>query len=221
MQTSQEPSPAQTEQQVYDLLVDGIIEKRLRPGTHLNEVQLARSFDVPRSRIRRVLERLEMENVVQFERNRGAFVCLPTVKEALDVFETRRLLDAAVIRLVCERATAADVAELRAQVGHQADVLHNRLPGSGRVGADFHVLLARITRNEVLHDMMTLLMRRLSLIQSLYERASSVCLVDEHAMLVDLIEARDAAAAMALAEAHIEHIQKALDLSAERAWPHY
>jgi DNA-binding GntR family transcriptional regulator len=204
------------EQLLYDRLIDAIIDKRLRPGQHLNEVQLAAAYHVPRSRIRRVLERLRDESVVEFQLNRGAFVSRPTVKEAIDVFEARRHLDIAIAELVCERATEADVAELRQHVGRQHEVIGNSGAEINRVGADFHDLLAVMSGNDVLSRMLTVLMRRVSLIQSLYERANSICLVHDHEQLIDRIEAGDVAGARAEASKHCDHIEAALDFTERR-----
>ncbi|WP_353475104.1 GntR family transcriptional regulator [Salipiger sp. H15] len=201
------------EQTIYDRIVDAIIDKQIRPGAHLNEVQIARSFGVPRTRLRRVLERLEAEHVVVFERNRGAFVGLPTVKEALDVFETRRLLEVAVIGLACLRATEADIAVLRAHVQRQREVIETRSNEVNRIGADFHMMLTRLTGNHVLEQTMTGLMRRLSLIQSLYEKSDSICLAHEHEALVEAMARKDVAACVRIITEHCAHIEASLEIS--------
>jgi DNA-binding GntR family transcriptional regulator len=102
-----------TEEIIYQRLVNAIIDKRLRPGQHLNEVKLAESFDIPRSRVRRVLERLRDEDVIEIRLHHGAFVSRPTVEDAKYVFEARRHLENLVIQLVCERATSNDIESLR------------------------------------------------------------------------------------------------------------
>ncbi|MDM9627906.1 GntR family transcriptional regulator [Rhizobium sp. S152] len=204
------------EQMLYDRLIDAIIDKRLRPGQHLNEVKLAAAYNVPRSRIRRVLERLRDESVVEFQLNRGAFVSRPTVKEAIDVFEARRHLDVAIAEMVCRRATQADIVTLRHHVGRQHQVIHTGGAEINRVGADFHELLAEMSGNEVIRRMLTVLMRRVSLIQSLYERSNSICLVHDHETLIDKIEAGDVEGARNEALRHCEHIEAALDFTERR-----
>jgi DNA-binding GntR family transcriptional regulator len=170
--------------------LDAIIDKTLRPGQHLNEVKLAATYSVPRSRVRRVLERLRDEAVVEIELNRGAFISRPTIAEARDVFEARKNLEMIIVRLACERATPADIARLRDHLLAERDVFDNLRPEMNRIAGDFHVLLAETAGNAVLARMLTLLMRRVCLIQSLYEKRSGVlCLVDEHEKLVDLIAA--------------------------------
>ncbi|MBM7044731.1 MULTISPECIES: GntR family transcriptional regulator [Rhizobium] len=205
------------EQLLYDRLVDAIIDKTLRPGQHLNEVKLAATYAVPRSRVRRVLERLRDEAVVEIELNRGAFISRPTIAEARDVFEARKNLEMIIVRLACARATSADIDELRAHLTKERQVFDNLRPEMNRVAGDFHVLLAKTAGNAVLARMLTLLMRRVCLIQSLYEKRSGVlCLVHEHERLVDLIAANDPEGAAAEALHHCAHIESSLDLTERR-----
>jgi len=197
--------------------VDAIIDKTLRPGEYLNEVKLAKSYGVPRSRVRRVLERLRDEAVIEFQLNRGAFICRPTVDEARDIFEARKHLESIIVRLACARATKTHIAELYRHLEVQRQVFDNRLPEMNRVAGDFHVLLAEMAGNEVLTRMLTLLMRRVCLIQSLYEKQHGVlCLMHEHEKMIALIEAGDADGAAAVALTHCQHIEQSLDLSERR-----
>ena len=199
---------------VYEQLVDAITDKNLRPGQHLNEVKLAEHYDVPRSRVRRVLERLRDEDVVVFELNKGAFISRPTVKEALSVFEVRRHLEVLIIRLACERANAVDIAELRGDLHEEGDAYKLLRPDYNRVAARFHYRLARISGNSVLHKMYSQIIRRCILVQSVYEKTTSIlCLTGEHGQIVDLVEKKDVAGAEKLMLHHIDHIVGSLDLS--------
>ena len=87
---AQRAAPA-SEDAIYERLMAAIFEHRLPPGTKLGEESLAAIFGVSRARIRRVLPRLAHDGVVHLEPNRGAFVAKPTVQEARDVFEARRV----------------------------------------------------------------------------------------------------------------------------------
>ena len=202
---------------LYERLVDAITDKNLRPGQHLNEVKLAERYNVPRSRIRRVLERLRDEDVVIFELNRGAFVSRPTVAEAHAGFEVRRHLEALIVRLACVRATVADIAELRANLREEKRAFEAMRPDFNRIAAQFHFNLARMSGNAVLEKMVSQLIRRCVLVQSVYERTTGVlCLTGEHSVIIDLIERSDADGATKLMRHHFDHIVGSLDLSEAR-----
>jgi DNA-binding GntR family transcriptional regulator len=205
------------EDQMYRRLVAAIIEKSLRPGEHVNELQLAEAYGLSRPRVRRVLERLEMEGVIEFKLHRGAFISRPSVKEALDVFEARVHLEAILFRLACERASEADIARLRAHNAFERDAFGKGIADFNQIAGNFHVLVAEIVDNRVILESIKLLIHRVCLIQSLYETERTVlCLVDDHDRLVDLIEARDAERCVAESIHHCEHIRRSLDLSDQR-----
>src|SRR3979411_3520396 len=78
---------------IYHKIHVAIAERRLLPGVRLVEDQLAEVFGVSRMRIRSVLHALARDKVVTLQRNRGAVVAYPSVKEAKEVFAARRLLE--------------------------------------------------------------------------------------------------------------------------------
>ncbi|WP_309769511.1 MULTISPECIES: GntR family transcriptional regulator [Agrobacterium] len=206
-----------TEDIIYERLIDAIIDKHLRAGEHLNEVKLAEAYDVPRSRVRRVLERLRDEDVVIFELHRGAFICRPTVEDARQVYEARRELECSAVRLACERAVADDIVRLRDHVEREKEAFTNKNASANRVASEFHCLIAEIARNPVFERMLRVLVRRGVLIQSVYERkGGSACLTHEHSALVDYIEARDAEKAIAEMTHHFDHILASFDLTETR-----
>jgi DNA-binding GntR family transcriptional regulator len=112
---------------------------------------------------------------------------------------------------------AADVERLRAHLTVQRDVFDNLRPEMNRVAGEFHILVAETARNSVLARMLKLLMRRVCLIQSLYEKRTGVlCLVHEHERLVELIAANDPQGAEEEALRHFAHIEASLDLTERR-----
>ncbi|MBY5928807.1 GntR family transcriptional regulator [Halomonas denitrificans] len=212
-----EKPEALAEELVYDRIVDALIDKRLRPGERLNEAKLATAFNTPRSRVRRALNRLTAERLVRFEMHRGAFVSLPSVKEAYDIFETRLHIEAAVARIACERIDASGIATLRQHLALEHQVFEERKPSVNRISGDFHLLLAELTGNEELIAIVRPIIRRFCIIQSLYERPSGVlCLTHEHQSLVDMIEAGDAEGAAQSMMEHCRHIFYSLELSEQR-----
>lgn len=206
-----------TEDLIYDRLVDAIIDKHIRAGEHLNEVKLAEAYDVPRSRVRRVLERLRDESVVIFELNRGAFVCRPTVEEARHVYEARRELEGVVVRLACRRATPSDIERLREHLRRENDAFDRQDASVNRIASEFHYLLAQVAGNPVFEKMLAVLIRRGVLIQSVYERKSGIlCLTHEHERLVDCIAEGQGDEAVREIGHHFDHILSSLDLSETR-----
>ncbi|MCY7317426.1 MAG: GntR family transcriptional regulator, partial [Ramlibacter sp.] len=86
-----------TVDEIYERVYVAILEHRLQPATKLGEERLADIFGASRARIRDVLARLAHEQIVELYPQRGAYVAKPTIEQARDVFEARRLIEPAVI----------------------------------------------------------------------------------------------------------------------------
>jgi DNA-binding GntR family transcriptional regulator len=133
-----------SEEAIYEKILAAIFDHRLSPGTKLGEDRLASIFGVSRARIRRVLPRLAHEGVLTLEPNRGAFVAKPSVAEARDVFQARRLIEPGIVEnLTRQPDVAATLAKLRRHVAAEA-----RARGASdvraivRLSGEFHMLLA-------------------------------------------------------------------------------
>lgn len=200
---------------IHTELYDAIIDHRIPPGTALPEDTLAGAFGVSRTVVRKALIRLAHERLIELRRNRGAVVARPSVEEARQVFEARRVIEAAVVAGAVERIDAAEIERLRAHLdeeraarrrGDRRDLI--------RLTGEFHRRLAGIAGNEVLGEVLRGLISRTSLIIALYERPGlTPCSRDEHAALLDAIARRDAAAAAALMREHLDHCERELDLA--------
>jgi DNA-binding GntR family transcriptional regulator len=83
------------------------------PNQWLVEADLSVRFDASRSTIRSALVSLASEGVVERIRNRGARVRKVTEKEAIEIAEVKRLVQALCAGKAADRATVKDCARLR------------------------------------------------------------------------------------------------------------
>jgi DNA-binding GntR family transcriptional regulator len=206
--------PANATQRIVDAIASSIVERRLMPGTKLAEQQIADIFQVSRTIVRQALNQLSRDHLVRLEPARGAFVAQPGVDEARQVFEVRRMIEAAVVRELCAVVTDAQIAQLRAHLRSEADaVARTDVTGRTRLLADFHVVLARMLGNEVLAQLLADLLSRCSLIALMYQSSHSAeHSADEHVAIVDALERRDARAASRLMESHLGNVERNLQL---------
>ncbi|MBL8340290.1 MAG: GntR family transcriptional regulator [Rubrivivax sp.] len=201
-------------QRIVDAITAAIVERRLMPGTKLAEQQLADLFTVSRTIVRQALNRLSRDRLITLAPARGAFVAQPSIEEARQVFEVRRLLEVSMVRQLCAVVTDDQVAELRRHLKHEGEaVARTDVTGRTRLLADFHVVLARMLGNEVLAQLLADLLARCSLVALMYQSAHSAGhSAEEHVAIVDAIEHRDARAAARLMESHLGHVERNLQL---------
>ena len=208
------PATTTTTQRIVDSITAAIVERRLMPGTKLAEQRLADIFAVSRTVVRQALNQLSRDRLITLEPARGAFVATPSVEEAHQVFELRQVLEGAMMRLLVQRITKAQLAELRAHLkAEQEAIALNNVAERTRLLAHFHSLLARMTGNRVLEELQADLLSRSSLISLMYQSSQSAAESSaEHKAIVDALEKRDLLAAVELAEAHIEQVERNLRL---------
>lgn len=204
------------ETRIYRAVFDSVMSQRLAPGTKLPEAGLCSLFGVSRSVVRKVLQRLAHDHIVQLRPNRGAIVAVPSREETREIFETRRALEAAIVGLVVERATAADLAALRLQLRAEHAAVHSSdQPAWARLASTFHLRLSELARNALLQRYLIETVSRCSLIVALHETpGNAACEHDEHGRIVDCIERGDSAGAVALMDSHLRELELRLSLEA-------
>lgn len=212
-------SPADAEQSlnesIYRDLHNAIMEHRLLAGTKLVEERLCEVTGASRARIRQVFARLAHEKLVTLIPNRGAFISSPTIEEARQVFQARRMVERELAALLASEAKAAQIRAMRHHIGEE-DAARARGDRAAviRLSGAFHILLAELAGNAILEKLVREMVSLTCLIITLYDRPGApACPEHEHRDLVDAIEQRDSARAEALMADHLRHIEGSLDLT--------
>lgn len=196
---------------IVDALTRAIVEHRLQPGTKLAEQKLADHFGVSRTLVRQALFQLAQNRLVKMEPARGAFVAVPTVEEARQVFHVRRILEAEMTRAFVRGVTPAKLKALREHMAQEKAALDRQDARRVELLGDFHVRMAELAGNQVLAQMLRDLVSRSSLITLMYQRAgAAVHSQEEHVELVKALAARDEQRAVRLMEEHLLHVEASL-----------
>jgi DNA-binding GntR family transcriptional regulator len=206
--------PSSSTDQIVDAIVSAIVERRLMPGTKLVEQQIADVFSVSRTVVRQALNQLSRDRLVTLEPARGAFVAMPGIAEARQVYQVRRLVEGGMALQLAQQITDAQLAQLREHLRNERQaVARNDVPGRTRLLADFHVVLARLLGNEVLAELIADLLSRSQLIALMYQSVHSAEHSQaEHELIVEALQRRDGAEAARLMEAHIASVEQNLRL---------
>ena len=202
------------EERIYRAVFDSVMSQRLKPGTKLPEAPLCELFGVSRSVARKVLQKLAHDHIVQLRPNRGAIVAVPTREETRQIFEARRALEAAIVRLVTERATARDLKALREQLREEHQAMHRfDQPAWARLASAYHLRLAELSGNPILQRYLVEIVSRCSLIVAVHQPpGNAACEHDEHERIVDCIARGEAEEAVKLMDQHLRELEEHLML---------
>ena len=209
---------AATDQDIYDRVFGAILDRRLGPGAHLREVELAEMFAVSRTKVRQALAKLIANGVVEVRPNRGAAVAAPSRTQARQVFALRALLEPAIAAQCALERTPAQLAKLQSHVTAEDEARAKGDEGALiRATGEFHLKLAALLANPLV-DKMLLDLEALTCLSILsYAHADGcACRPEEHRSILDAVTAKDAEQARRLMAAHIEHVRHDLDLGEPR-----
>jgi DNA-binding GntR family transcriptional regulator len=192
-----------------------ITDRSLKPGTWLPEDSIGEHFGVSRTVVRSALNRLQREKLIEFRKNRGAFVVKPGVDEARDLLDARRVIEEAIVSRVIDKATDAQFAHLERCIEREEQAHHHvARERTVQLSGEFHIELGKLAGNRVLEDFIELLVRRTALVISLYgSPTDDSCLAPDHRRLVGALKARDKAAARRIMAQHLNVIRDSLRLT--------
>ena len=201
-------------EKIYRAISDAVIEHRLKPGARLREDALAEVFGISRTGIRKVLQRLALEQLITLTPGKGAAVARPSAEEAREIFDARRLIECALMARLASRISAAQVTELRAMAQQEQQALKGHEQSAAiKASAAFHGRLAELAGNQTLAQVGGQLCSRSSLILAVYGHSGDLgCDCDDHNQLVDVLGTRDSDAAAAFMHKHLQAIESSLSI---------
>ncbi len=198
---------ANIREQAASILREQILDGTYEPGARLNEVEIADAMGTSRGPLREALQRLAAEGLVDLVPNRGAFVRTFSPVELKQMYEFRQIIESGAARLAAQRASASDVAALRSMLdetdqllGMTADVAYPATP-------DFHHRILELSGNAALVRAGTELQTQVHIARQSSGRrpGRARAAFEEHAGIVDAIEARDGDAAAEAMARHLAH----------------
>lgn len=197
-------------ERLYADLKRKILTLDLEPGAHLDETKLSAEYGISRTPLREVFRQLAGEGYIQIRDNRGTIVSPMGHKSMRDFFLTAPLIYASVARLAAQNARPEQIAELRDIQAHfrravGADKADDMVYWNDR----FHFVMGQMADNQYLMpSLQRLLIDHARIGQTFWRartpemRARIAAAADQHDRFIEVIEAGDAEAAVALTLEH-------------------
>jgi DNA-binding GntR family transcriptional regulator len=189
---------------VYHQLKEMVILFKIRPEERVNESELAAALGVSRTPLREALHRLVAENMLTLVPNRGFYGRKLVRQEVFDLYELRNALEMSAIALALERASDQAIESLRSSwtevmaLAPQRSTLELVLEDEA-----FHVALAQLSGNQEMANSLRAINARIRFFRwiDLEERRAE--LYDDHLVILDALQKRDASACATLVREHI------------------
>lgn len=185
-------------EQVFAKVRADILSLALVPGQAISERDLQATYGASRTPIRQALLQLSHAGLV-VRTGRSYAVAPIDLQQMAEIFEYREIVEDAAIRLACERATAAELDDIRETIDRG---LADFTPEVWlEVGYDLHVQLAALSGNRFLRDAVKDVVTRTARARWLASSSPEGRQIAyrEHCVILDLVragKAEDAAAAI-------------------------
>lgn len=182
-----------------------IVDGDYAPGERLTEDRLAADFGTSRNPVREALRIVEADGLVTLNPRRGAVVATPDATAVSELFAVRSSLESVAARLAAERATPAEVAELRALLDQARDATdRGDLSAVAELNSTFHMRVAELSGNRWLRTLSASIYLHVHWIFRLTAAHRAPHSWQEHIRLLDAIADGDGDAAEAAARAHVD-----------------
>ncbi|MET9627160.1 GntR family transcriptional regulator [Lentzea sp. NPDC006480] len=197
-------------ERAYRSIRDQLVMLDIRPGSPINEDQLAQSLGFGRTPVREALKRLQYERLITAYPRRGTFATDVNITDLAHISEVRQELEPLAAAQAARRATTADRETLTELIGELGSA------GSStdlmRLDLKVHRAVYAATHNPYLEDTLVRYDNLATRIWCLFidRLADMASHVEEHEPLIEAIVAGDAEKAADLARGHVEGFEQAI-----------
>ena len=198
--------PRVSQKDAYSLILEAIDSHIYKPGDRLVESELAERFGVSRTPIREALQRLETQSLLTRD-GRSLIVASLDHSQLSELYVVRGELEGLAARLAARHAAPEEVRVLRDMLEEDKKLVGDPQALS-RANRRFHKQIHLASHNRFLVQQLDLVHRSMALLAttSLSAEGRTTGTLEEHARIVEAIEAGDGDAAY---KALRDHISKA------------
>ena len=195
----------------YEVLKHAIITGEIPAGERIVETEYADRLHISRTPLREALRKLERDGLVEYVMRRGVVVRAFTLDDVEEIYTIRNALEMLTLPAIIAKATADDIADLRAQLSEMdAMVAAGDIEQLSPLARQFHTRLTATSRqnrilrviegqDEYIRRFSAMAIRQESRLQEAHQ---------EHHRLVDYVEAKDLKAFTELMRHHIDESKR-------------
>ena len=198
--------PSSLHEEVATRLRSMVFERRLAPGQWVDELALARDWQISRTPLREALKVLAAEGLVTLVPRQGCRVTEMSEDDADELFPVMALLEGRCAFEAVRRAGAEEIRQLsRLHDALELTAAAGDIDGYYRANHDFHSQVQRLAGNRWLDRAINDLRRFLRLLRGrqLNQPGRLAASINEHRALMDAMQQGDAARAERVMHDHL------------------
>lgn len=211
-----------------DVLTMITIEKRFLPGDKLpNENDLSHELNISRTTLREAIRILVTNGILEIKRGRGTFIrknlnpdkigsmqhLSNTKMEVRDLYEMRLIFEPEAAYYATLRASEMEMKRIL-NFGRQIEEKISKGEDRTEIEHAFHMSIAKATHNEFMNRLMPVIYQAIDKGVALSEKKEMVVrdTINDHKIIMEFMEARNAEGARNAMKIHILHAVKDLGI---------
>ena len=198
---------------VYQTIRKAILCGDYPPGKRLTEEKLARELGISRTPVREALRKLEVENMVNHNPNKGVVVAEVNSDQRDDLYEIRALVESLVVKRAAQNITVEGAARLnelldKEEAASSPDEIYEFVN-------DFHLALIEIADCPEISNLLIKIRETLRLMirTTAIKPERRPVMQREHRLIVEAIANGDAQLAQSLTISHVYGAKRVLEKS--------
>lgn len=197
--------------EVYDQLVEAIMNQDIGPDDRLIQEKLAAELEISRTPIREALLRLEKEGVLQVANSGGFRLVSFNQDDILQLYQARAAIEVQAARILTARADGETLDRLRTLIQREENLTNPKVRDYFRANRNIHRAFVEEANNKFLLEMFDMIWgkaRAFHLFATI-EAAGLENSLGQHLELVDVMATGDLTKAH---DAFTKHIQEGYEL---------
>ncbi len=199
----------------YQQIKEEILTNRLRPGDPLRVEHFIKSLNLSRTPLREAIQQLEKEGLVEIRPRMGSFVSHIELREIIEMYQVRAVLEGFAARLAAGRVSPDRLAGVEEQLTRQSPGDQTDYTALSNAGLALHRLIVESCGNVVLTRFVVSLQDHFRRFRAVHPQLPERVLDfhEEHLQILDALKKADGARAEHLVQRHLE---RAAELLVER-----
>ncbi|MFJ7738726.1 GntR family transcriptional regulator [Lysinibacillus sp. NPDC097287] len=150
----------------YEFIKVRILEGTYHPSQKLIENDLALEIGVSRNTVKKALLKLEQENLVMLEKNKGATIKSFNLREIVNYLKIREVLEGLIGSSAASNIKDEDIEQLEQILENMKDYLRkNNFDGYSECNLQFHEIIYNASENEQAVDIVKIIKQQLKRLQ--------------------------------------------------------
>lgn len=191
---------------------DDIMNRTLKSGDKIREVELSKQLNVSRTPVREAFRILQSEGLVVHNPRVGVVVTTIGINDVVQLYEVRGVLEQLSVYSAAEFITEEQVRELREINNKMLACAKDSPEDADNYDIEFHIYIAKLSHNPILEEQLAILHRKTRMVLNFvpFQRGRIPYSCKEHEDIISALENHEAEIAKKYMNIHFQKSTKSL-----------